>query len=172
LATAKELTEAVEAFLRARKSIHGAHESYNWGPGYNQFERKTSFPIEVNGELPQAARLELIGFPSAAILKFRLTLCFNCAVCRLDYTDETHLNTYATLADGIPNSVTGPHFHSWALNRRFLRGMSTAFELHNAEPFSKNVSFDSILRWFCQQTNIDSLGGSHLIELPPRDRLL
>jgi hypothetical protein len=73
LATAKELIEAVEGFLRARKSIHGAHEPYTWGPGYNQFERKTTFPIEVNGELPQPARLDIIGFPSATILKFRLT---------------------------------------------------------------------------------------------------
>jgi hypothetical protein len=170
--TAKELIEAVEAFLRAQKSIQGAHESYTWGPGYNQFERKTSFPIEVNGELPQAARFEIIAFPSATSLKFRLTLCFNCAVCRLDYTDETHLNTYSTPADGIPYSVTGPHFHSWELNRRFLKGAATAMELHNAERFSMSASFDSILRWFCQRTNIDQLRGGHLIELPPRDRLL
>lgn len=172
MATARELSEAVDAFLRAQKSIHGAQEPYSWGPGYSQFERKTSFPIEVNGELHQAARLELIGFPSAAILKFRLTLCFNCAVCRLDYTDETHVNAYATLADGIPRSITGPHFHSWELNRRFLRGASTAFELHNAEPFTMTVSFDSILRWFCQRTDITPLAGGHLIEPPPRDRLL
>jgi hypothetical protein len=172
LATAKELVQAVEAFLCAPKSIHGAHEPYTWGPGYSQFERKTNFPVEVNGELPQAARLEIIGFPSTINLKFRLTLCFNCAVCRLDYTDETHLNTHATPADGILSSVTGPHFHSWELNRRFLKGASTALELHNAEPFSMNVSFDSILRWFCQRTNINQLGGNHLIELPRRDRLL
>jgi hypothetical protein len=172
LATAKELIEAVEAFLRAQKSIHGAYEPYTWGPGYSQFERKTSFPIEMNGELPEAARLEIIGFPSATSLKFRLSLCFNCAVCRLDYTDETHANTLATRADAIPYSVTGPHFHSWELNRRFLRGMSTAFELRNAEPFPLNANFDSILRWFCQRTNIDQLGRNHLIELPRRDRLL
>jgi hypothetical protein len=172
LPTAKELIEAVEGFLRARKSIHGADEPYTWGPGYSQFERKTSFPIEINGELPRPARLEIIGFPSATFLKFRLVLCYNCAVCRLDYTDETHANTRATRADAIEPSVTGPHFHSWELNRRFLKGASTAFELHNAEPFSMTASFDSILRWFCQKTNIDSLGGNHLIELPRRDTLL
>jgi hypothetical protein len=172
MATAKELIDAVEAFLTARKSISGAYEPCIWGPGYSQYERKTTFPIEVNGELPEAARLEIIGFPQAAKLTFRLSLCFNCAICRLDYTDETHANTMRIASDGIPHSVTGPHFHSWRVNRRFFKGTSTAPKLHNAERFVMNASFDSILRWFCQETKIDQLGPGHMIELPPRDRLL
>lgn len=120
MTTAKELIDAVDAFVAAPKTIHGAFEPYTWGPGYNQFERKTSFPLEVGGELPEAARLEIVGFPQAQALCFRLSLCYNAAICRLDYTDETHANTMKTEAEGLPFEVTGPHFHSWRLNRRFF----------------------------------------------------
>jgi hypothetical protein len=139
----KELIEAVDDFLAARKAIRGADTHYTWVPGYSQFERKTSFPIEVAGELPEAARLEIVGFPQSPSVQFRLSLCYNCAICRLDFTDETHLNTMRIESDGIPYSVGGPHFHSWPLNRRFFKGAATPPKLHNAE-----------------------------IELPPRDRLL
>ena len=140
--TVKELIDAVDGFLQAAKSIHGAYEPYSWGPGYSQFERKTSFPIEVGGELPRAARLDIVGFPLDPDQRFRLSLCFNCAICRLDYTKETHFNTMRIESDGIPYVVKGPHFHSWRLNRRFFKGASTAPKLHNAEPFSMAASFD------------------------------
>ena len=172
MGTVKELIDAVDAFVQARKSIRGAYEPYEWGPGYSQYERKTSFPIEIAGELREGARLEIIGFPQATQLKFRLSLCFSCAVCRLDYTDETHINSMKMESDGLPYAVQGPHFHSWRINRRFFKGASTAPQLRNAEPFSMDASFDSTLRWFCQEANIEPLSGSHLIELPRRDRLL
>ena len=172
MATAGDLAVAVEAFLAAPKLINGADQPYQWRNGYSQHERIARFPIEIGGESPEAARLEIVGFPQATELKFRLCLCYNCCICRLDYTDETHLNAMRIAADGVPHSVQGPHYHSWAINRRFFRGASTAPKLANAGPFDLQVSFDSILRWFCQETNIEQLNGGHLIELPSRDRLI
>ena len=172
MATTKDLAAAIDEFIRVPKRIMGANAPYQWTKGYNQFERVTSFPIEIDGEAPEAARLQIVGFPGSSQLKFRLILCYSACVCRLDYTDETHLNSQRLQSDGIPSEVTGPHYHSWALNRRFFKGSSTAPELHNAELFSMQAGFDSILRWFCQQVNIEPLNGGHLIALPQRDRLL
>jgi hypothetical protein len=172
MATAEDLRVALDKFMEARKTIRGAETGYAWSAGHNQYERQTSFPIEVGGELAEPARLLLVGFPQSRELKFRISLCFNAAICRLDYTDETHPNSQRAPTDNIPPSVTGPHYHSWRSNRRFFKGASKAPELHNAEPFTMDSSFDSILRWFCHDTNIDQLSGGHLIQLPPRDRLI
>jgi hypothetical protein len=169
---AADLAAAIGAFVAAPKRIHGASQPYQWLQGYSQHERHVAFPIEVNGELPQGARLLVVGFPQSRQLKFRLSLCFSAAICRLDYTDETHPNTLRMERDGIPAVVTGPHYHSWPLNKRFFRGAARPPDLHNASTFSMQSGFDSILRWFCHETNIEQLDGGHFIQLPPRDRLL
>jgi hypothetical protein len=172
MATAADLRAAADAFMGARKIIRGADAGYVWSTGYNQYERYVSFPLEIDGELPQAARLQLVGFPQSREMKFRISLCFNAALCRLDFTDESHPNSRRVPEDNLPAFVTGPHYHSWVLNRRFFKGASKAPELHNAEPFTLDSGFDSILRWFCHDTNIEQLSGGHLIQLPPRDRLI
>jgi hypothetical protein len=172
MAMVDDLLSAVDAFVSAPKRILGADEPYIWGNGYNPLEVKARFPIEVGGESPDAARLEIIGFPNASELKFRVSLCYSAAISRLDYTDETHPNTRRESGDSIPPLVTGPHYHSWALNRRFFKGVSKAPQLHNASEFLMRAQFGSILRWFCQEMNIDQPPGGHLIDLPRRERLL
>ena len=163
---------AIDAFVAAPKIIHGANLPYTWGAGYNHNERRAIFPLEVNGELSDVARLEVIGFPDFSDVQFRLSLCYNAAIFRLDYTDETHPNTQCEDSDGVPPSVEGHHYHPWSKNRRFFRGVSTAPRLHNAIPFTMVSSFDNVLRWFCDETNIQQPNGSHLIGLPPKERLL
>lgn len=172
MTAAGDLLSAIDAFVQSQKRIHGADRRYEWRPGYSQHEVVASFPLEFGGEMPKAARLEIVGFPRTTELKFRIALCYSAAICRLDYTDETHPNTHRKTEDKIPPHVTGPHFHSWALNRRFFKGASTPPKLHNAEPFTLEARFDSILRWFCDMAHIDQLPGGHLIELPRRDSLL
>lgn len=167
-----DLTKAIDAFVEVRKTILGANTGYSWGYGYSQNERVVRFPIEVDGQSSSAARLEVVGFPQSNDLKFRLSLCWNAAVARLDYTDETHSNTLRQHDDQIPASVTGPHYHSWKLNRRFFIGAASIPKLQNAEPFIVHASFDSILRWFCHDLNISQPQGGHFISLPPRDLLL
>jgi hypothetical protein len=172
MTTAADLQAAADNFCRSRKIIRGADTGYTWRNGYNPNERQVDFPIEIDGEMPDGARLLLVGFPQAGAMKFRISLCYNAALCRLDYTDETHPNTLRKQEDNIPPIVTGPHYHSWRINKRFFKGASKAPELHSAEPFTMNASFDSIFRWFCHDTNIDQPSAGHLIELPPRDRLI
>ena len=167
-----DLAKAIDEFVAAPKAILGAGAGYSWGYGYSENERKASFPIAVNGESFFGARFELVGFPQSTDLKFRLSLCWNAAVARLDYTDEVHANMARQHGDGIPAHVTGPHYHSWKLNRRFFVGAQIVPRLQNADVFTMRASFDSILRWFCNELNIDQPIGGHLIALPPRETLL
>ena len=177
MATIPDLLDAVDAFVHADKRIAGADGPCIWAPGYNKYEKKTKFPIEVGGELIDAARLEIIAMPDRFTsdrtgIQFRISLCYNAAICRLDVTDEIHPNTRRIPEDNVPPDVEGPHFHSWKLNRRFFKGISTAPELHTAELFTSKGSFDSNLRWFCQQVNIQQPDGRHVIELPTRTNFI
>lgn len=172
MAEKKDLLDALDAFVAEPKRIIGAVAHYSWGPGYSAPERMAEFPLEYRGEGDKAARLTLVGFPAARELKFRISLCYNAAVCRLDYTDETHPNVLRLPSDNLPPLVKGPHFHSWEINRRFFKGASTVPRLELAEPFTEPGGFDSLLRWFCSRTNIEQPPGGHYIGLPARDTLL
>ena len=95
-------------------------------------------------------------------------------VVRLDYTDETHANSISgVLAGVVPQTVEGPHYHSWPLNKRFFKGGSLAPQLHDAVPYVGAArTFDAVLRWFCSDTGIEQLPPGHMIALPPFERLL
>ncbi len=172
MAEKNELLRALDAFVLEPKRIIGATAPYSWGPGYSSVERMVEFPLEYRGEGDKAARLVLVGFPTARELKFRISLCYNAAICRFDYTDETHPNVLKLINDNLPPLVKGPHFHSWEINRRFFRGAATVPRLELAEPFSEPGGFDSLLRWFCSRTNIEQPVSGHYIRLPTRDTLL
>lgn len=173
MATRLDLIAAIDGFMAAPKVILGHRNPPPWAPGWHREECVMRFPLEVGGELG-GAQLELVGFPFQRDLKFRLGILFPGMVCRLDYTDETHGNTATAVAAGlVPATVTGPHYHSWALNRRFFKGVTKAPRLLDATPYpGAGRSFDAILRWFCTDTNIESLPPDHRIELPPPGFLL
>src|ERR1700738_4928845 len=132
--TVVEIVAAVDAFLAATKIVVGAGSPVPWADGYNPNEKVLHLPLEVGGELT-GAKLMVVGFPNATFLKFRLGILFPGNVCRLDFTDETHPNSFAHPADGLPPIITGPHYHTWSLNRRFCTGTTLPTKLHNAEIF-------------------------------------
>jgi hypothetical protein len=170
MAQIPDLLEALDSFVRLRKRLLGTDGPVSWVDGHNRFERRTVFPIELDGELLVGARLEVTSVQRGRG-QFRLSLCYNAAIARLDHTDETHANTLKKDEVSVPSLVTGPHYHSWQLNRRFFRGLSKAPELGLAEPFASRGNFDSNLRWFCEELNIDQPDGRHVIELPRREGL-
>jgi multimeric flavodoxin WrbA len=99
----------------------------NGAPGFNQYEVVMKYPLEIEGEL-RGAQLMVVGFPRERKLKFRIGILFPAVICRVDYTDETHVNSISGgFLGAVPYSVTGPHYHSWVLNRRFFRGVTTPF---------------------------------------------
>ena len=173
MATISDLTAAVDAFMATRKRIMGADEPPTWGPGFTPHEVQMKYPLEVAGEM-RGAQLMVVGFPRERAVKFRLGILFPGMICRLDFTDETHGNSVpGVLAGIVPATVTGPHYHSWPLNRRFFRGVLQPPVLRDALPYMEaGRSFDAVLRWFCDDTNIEQLPPSHRIALPRSDQLL
>lgn len=163
---------AITAYMAARKRIQGFDSAPTWAPGFSPHEVVMKYPLEVNGELN--GQLWVVGFPRSKELKFRLQVVMETPLCRLDYTDETHANSLDGYRSGlVPMSVTGPHYHSWPINQRFFRGATKPPKLHDALPYQQpGRTFDAILRWFCTDTNIDSLPGSHLIGLPESGLLI
>ena len=61
----QDLLSAIDAFVAAPKRIAGANGPCVWVAGYNRFESIAKFPLEVEGELVQGARLEIVGLPYA-----------------------------------------------------------------------------------------------------------
>lgn len=166
------MVAAISAYMAARKRILGYDSAPSWAPGFTAHEVVMKYPLEVGGEI--SGQLWVVGFPRSQALKFRLSVVLHGPACRLDYTDETHANSINGFDSGlVPMEVSGPHYHSWPINQRFFRGATKPPELHDAVPYTEpGRTFDAVLRWFCTDTNIDSLPGSHLIGLPAPGLLL
>jgi hypothetical protein len=172
MATIVEIAAAIDAFLATPKLIVGHDMAPQWGPGYVPQERVAKYPLEIAGE-QRGAQLMVVGFPRERDLKFRVGILFSGMICRLDYTGETHPNSLTGVLRGLPLTVTGPHYHSWPLNRRFCRGIVAPARLHDAVPYEEHGrSFDAILRWFCTDTNIEPLPPDHRMGLPARETLI
>ena len=162
-----------DAFMATPKRIRATDSPPVWGPGFTPYERQMLYPLEIAGELP-GAHLMVVCFPRERSLKFRLSILYGAPTCRLDYTDETHINSLSGAASGdVPAGLTGPHYHPWPLNRRFFHGVTKPPMLRDAVPYSAGGrTFDAVLRWFCADTMIESLPANNQIELPPSDMLL
>ena len=119
------------------------------------------------------AQLMVVCFPRERNFKFRLGILFPAMICPLDYTDEAHPNSISGfLLRAVPYVVTGPHYHSSPLNRRFFLGIAPQ-TLRDAVPYDEpGRAFDAILRWFCADTNMESLPPGHLISLPAPEFLV
>jgi hypothetical protein len=168
-----DIVNAVDAFMAAPKRVVGSEFAPQWAPGFTPHEIVAKYPLEVAGE-QRGAQLSVVAFPHQRDLKFRLGILFPAMICRLDYTDETHPNSLGGyLAGRVPIQVTGPHYHSWPLNRRFFRGVTRPPKLHDAIPYPGAArTFDSVLRWFCADVGIEQLPPGHNVALPPPERLL
>jgi hypothetical protein len=158
---------SIDAFMASPKRVLGADTALRWGLGFNSHERQIRYPLEVAGE-SSGSQLMIVCFPGERTLKFRLGILYDGMICRLDYTDETHLNSADGVVDhGLAPIITGPHYHSWSLNRRFFRGVTAPPRLHDAIPYHGGArTVDAVLRWFCTDTEIESLPANHRIELP------
>ena len=161
----------LDAFMGAPKRIVGCDQAPSYLPGYSKKELVAKYPLEVGGEQPGAH------FTVTANLQklqpfFRLQILFPACVCRLDFTDELHINTFREPLDGVGWSMNGPHYHSWPVNKRFYRTLDKPIELHNAVPLPDcGRTFDAVLRWFCSDNKIESLPSNHRIVLPVRETL-
>lgn len=170
MAPAPDTREIVDALLAAEKRLTGEGEWQSDREGVKRFIRA----IEREGEVTP---LELVvkAYPRLPQPRFRIVLTIGRAIWRVDFTDELHTNprNHGRLDIDPPmTAIQGPHYHSWADNRRFATATSLPERLRNARLLPDNVrSYESTLRWLCGATNI-ALGMGDVPDLPTRDTLI
>jgi hypothetical protein len=140
------LLDVIDRMMAAPKIAGGVDLPPIWRDGWPGQEPAASFPLEIEGELRglEGMRLLVVGLPDAPGLQFRLGILLQGSVCRLDHTDEVHANSYRMPEDALPPLVRGPHYHSWILNRRFFKGVTSPPLLRNAESYGGPGSLDRV----------------------------
>lgn len=172
MVTRAERIAAINEFMVAPKRVVRPESVGEWRlGGANDDEREIQWPLEIDGEHVPDAFLKIVGWVRDRT-HFRLMVLHSVAICRLDYTDEIHTNPPPHL-NRVPPLVAGPHYHSWLINRDFFLQHDPPVRLLNALPYDGGgQSFDAILRWFCDDVNIEPLPPAHRIELPRLEQLL
>jgi hypothetical protein len=164
--TREEFIAEVTQFFAEPKTLAGIGEPVAWQPNRDPAERCIKLPIEVNGA-QNGQSLVLVARPARGPMDFSISVIYGVGVCRLDF-DETggHNNGFGPHLGNLPPVVVGSHFHRWNYNARFVEGDLQLLELKNAEEIPNTIrSFDSCLRWFCDEANI-ALPHNHHIALP------
>lgn len=164
--------EELADFMSASKAIAAPQSQGDWRQAHNPNELIMKWPLEINGEIQPLTHLGVVGRTDTRELFFRIMILCPFAVSRLDWTQETHPNSVSGVRNGLPPLVSGPHYHSWPLNERFLKDLKHPSRLLDAAEFNGGGrSFDAILRWFCEDNNIEPLPPAHRLELPSRETL-
>jgi hypothetical protein len=171
VATAGEFVAAVDAFMATRKTIVGADTALAWAPARDEGCLCIKLPLEINGE-QHGQTLMVQSCPNSPFVpNFNIMAIWSTAVSRLDFDGTSHGNKVPWIRD-VPAVIHGPHYHPWALNKRFVTNAREHQKLPIAVALPPNIQqFDAALRWFCADNNID-LPRGHRIELPPRTRLI
>jgi len=169
---------AVDTFIEQPKRLVGANASFvGWMPGRDRDEARLIFPLEIAGE-QLGHTLIISAFPDSPTLRFRLILMFlGWDVSRLDFDQNVkHANRFPRFAPtfgrgrALPGLVTGPHWHSWQINKETIHSLANPFKLPYALPFTETQQFDASLRWFCAKHSIEL--DHHNIVYPHRVKLI
>jgi hypothetical protein len=160
----------VDLFIMSNKQVAAFPP---WTVDHRYGEQICNAPLEIDGEI--LGKLELNAYPREPQPSYRIVLVFmgHC-VCRLDFrgADGPHYNDADRPQELPPGPIYGQHVHIWRDNRRFARYNSIPVRLPNAREMQPTIrSFDSSLRWFCDEFSID-ISGIDVPALPARDRLI
>ena len=144
----------------------------DWRDGPYGGEMRMVMPLRIN-DVSTGGELLVTAYPLIGHSRFRVMLILQKCVWRVDHVnDEPHINSFDRPADLAEFDFCEPHYHAWADNRRFCTHLSLPEQLENARLMPQHVrTFDTTLRWFCGQTNIEQPPPG-VIALPPRTRLL
>ena len=161
------IAKVIDDLLAVRKTFTGEPD---WRDIYPH-ESRLVMPLHIDG-VSSGADLRISAYPFIGDSKFRILLCVPRCVWRVDHvTDEWHFNSFNRPADLEEESFCQPHYHAWADNRRFCAYATLPDRLENARILLKSLSFDSVLRWFCGETNIEPPRKGAIV-LPQRKKLL
>ena len=165
----RSVADLIDDLLAAQKTFGGEPD---WQQSPYEGEERLVIPLRIDG-VSSGADLIITGYPYIGHTRFRVMICAPKCVWRIDHAeDEHHINSFNRPADLAEYDLLGPHYHSWPDNRRFCTLNTLPERLENARIMPPDVrTFDTSLRWFCGQTNIDQ-PEQGLIALPPRRRLL
>jgi hypothetical protein len=126
--------------------------------------------IEVQHQYA-GVRLIVKAYPRESDLRFRVVLTAATCIWRLDYEDDPHINPLNAPEFG-GMTLAGPHYHSWADNRRFGTPNSLPKKLRIARLLPAEIkTFSAAFRWFVDQTNIE-IDSSEVPDLPRKVTLL
>jgi hypothetical protein len=172
MTTRAQKVAQIDAFMAARKEILSPNLQGAWQPAHTPNERMLKWPLAIDGVI--SGGLLVQGDPTRRDRPFfRISILCPATICRLDYTDETHPNSHRIVGETLPAIVHGEHYHSWPINRRFFKDFDHPVEIHNAVPYvGGGKQFDSVLRWFCTDNNIEPLPPDHQIALPKWEKLI
>ena len=162
------IAELIDGLLASEKTLGGEPD---WQDTYFD-EAKLMMPLLIDG-VSVHADFVVLAYPLTGHSKFRLLLNAPRCVWRVDHVhDEPHVNSFDRPSDLEEYDFCAPHYHAWADNRRFSTHATLPDRLENARILPPGLrSFDSVLRWFCGETNIvQPLAG--LITLPRRTSLV
>ena len=160
----------IDNLIAARKEIGGIPD---WRPtDTDPSEFRLVMPLTIDG-VSTGSHLEIISYPNATPVRFRTLLVAEKCVARIDYVfDEPHVNSFDRPHDLLEFDFCEPHYHSWSDNKRFCTRLSLPERLQNARILPTSArSFDSVLRWFCAELNIEQPPNG-LIALPMRTTLI
>lgn len=162
-----DLRQLIDGALKADKTLAGFS---SWSRDYRDHCLSWSRAVEIAGEI-RGMRLEVKAYPNSDTLKFRILLIEAKCVWRLDFADDGHINPMG--APEKPGEVmNGPHYHSWADNRRYAKPNSLPQKLQIARLLPANIrTFDAGFRWFCNETRV-FIETSDIPRLPKKDTLI
>lgn len=165
----RPIAALISDLLAARKTLEGAPD---WKDGPYAGEDRLVMPLRIDG-VSVGCDLMISAYPYIGHTKFRIMLCADKCIWRIDHVfDEPHVNSFNRPQDLEEYDFCEPHFHAWTDNSRFATPNSLPDRLENARIMPADVrTFDTALRWFFGQTNIEQPPPG-LIVLPPRRRLL
>jgi hypothetical protein len=166
--TRLDIRVLIDRFLATDKTLVGASD---WQPDQNGALR-WRVNVAVAGEIRHGFALEVKAYPELGRDRFRIILMAEKAIWRLDCADDApHNNPLSGPADIREQIIKGPHYHSWADNRRFATAKALPNELHIARVF-EGCAYRSAFRWFCSETGIAGIPSLDLPELPRSGRLV
>jgi hypothetical protein len=163
LSGSRHAREVVDDFLACDKTLEGTADWQDFGE-----ESRLKWPISVDGILTDAS-LDATAYPFAGLYPFTITLNFPPCIWRLEHGPGylRHDNPLEEMSQ-FDRTLWGPHYHSWADNRRLAKANALPPELEWARQLPEEIrKFEHAIRWLCGETKI-MIRTEQVIELPPK----
>jgi hypothetical protein len=158
----------IDGWLRAEKTLGGIPQ---WQDAGHHGQWRLVVPLLIDG-VSTGLEIEICAYPNREPLRFGIVIKQPKCIWRVEYDlTAVHVNSLNAPKDILSTLIEGPHYHSWADNRRFVATNSLPKSMKNARKLPDSIkSFEAAFEWFCRETNIQ-LPPPGTIRLPARTEL-